>query len=516
MHLSATLCLINGYWTSETTLKKPLFESTRFFALHWHLFPSLGLISQTFHPASSIDLDERTVALGTIALGGGGLEEFELEFPASEPDFNLLPEHDDNLLSLHDARRKVLLTGGRHSGLGGMESSSSSVSHIFDMGDTDLLRPPSEIDSSIEVERGGADVEPSRRMQVDDGYEPDPYGGLDFGPSAADVPAGDFSFGEHDPAANYSGPDFRDFEPNISIGAFSDAPSLPGNTSFQQPDEHVFAVPTSGPRAKRTWGEMVDRTTTLDDAVLRKQIKDKFCHDGPNRVSAPQTREEQKRENILESVELPIMRQTPLPLRPLLSKALAQRPAPREQTDDLRFDPNDINDSYNPADEIVEVNRGDDDVRNKSFDRSTQDDPNRWIGMEPGVDEYPVPEISDYPEFTPHALDRSGELVMSTHSEDAEAAPKALSTNAHQIVTYVQRELKRQHPDHTGSYEFGQVFPHPTYNRRQIAQSFLGLLELKTKNYIELSQDEPYGQIEFSFKDTEVPSLPASQIEASS
>lgn len=440
------------------------------------------------------------------------MEEFELEFPASEPDMNLLPEHDDNLLSLHDARHKVLLTGGRHSR--GMDSSSSSALP-FDMTD-DLLR--SEIDSSVEVERGGhGDIEVPRASGFD------VYNQLDYGNSGNNYSFPDDNGYDGGMEDIYRGPEGTGFEPpafedpvNVSFGGFSDAASLPLNSSIQQPD-HVFAMPTSGARSKRTWAEMVDRTTFVDNGLLRRQIEDKFFHDGPNRVAAPQTREEEKRENILESINLPILRITPVPLRPLLTKALEQRNVSRGTgavVDDLlQFDNSqDLNGSFNQGEDMADIYRGE---NQRSAPATPAHDDYRWNQDEGGAgDDYPM-DIS-LPDFTPH-VERSTELDRSEQSDQNQSVPETLSNVAHQIATNVRRELERQDPDSNGPYNFQNVFTHPKLNRRQVAQSFLGLLELKTKNYIELSQDEPFGDIEFSYLDnTQIPSLQASQVEASS
>lgn len=440
------------------------------------------------------------------------MEEFELEFPASEPDMNLLPEHDDNLLSLHDARHKVLLTGGRSSR--GMDSSSSSALP-FDMHSEDLLR--SEIDSSVEVERGGhGDIEVPRAGAFD-AYSQLDYGGN--GPEYSFPNNNEYDGGMED---IYRGPEGNGFEApafddpvNVSFGGFSDAPSLPLNSSIQQPD-HVFAMPTSGARAKRTWAEMVDRNTSLDDGLLRRQIKDKFFHDGPNRVAAPQTREEEKRENILESINLPIMRITPVPLRPLFTKALEQRNVsrgPNAMEDDLlQFDNSqDLNGSVDNGVDMADIFRGE---NQRSVPATPAHDDYRWNHDDGGAgDEYPL-NLS-LPSFTAPE-EKSDEIDRSVQSELEQSTTETLSAVAHQIATNVRRELQRHNPNSNGPYNFQEVFTHPKFNRRQIAQSFLGLLELKAKEHIELSQDEPYGNIEFTYGDAPVPSLPASQIEASS
>lgn len=458
---------------------------------------------QTFHPASSIDLDERTVALGTIALGGAGLEEYELEFPASEPDLNLLPEHDDNLLSLHDARRKVLLTGGRGS-RSSMESSASSRPAVYDLNDDLLTR---EIDSSVEIERGGdeSQMEVSRTV--------DPYEALDFDVSQAAVDFGDV----------YRGPDDLEF-PDFNINGST--MSAPLESSVQEPAP-TFPVPTSGARSKRTWAELVDKhSTVIEDASLRKQIANKFYHDGPNRVAAPQTREELKRENILESINLPILRNTPIPLRPLFSKALDQRnekPArgrAGENDDIFNVGDQDLNTSLPNVhvDASAGEDIGPDIYRGEDDEGARAHRYNQFGGFEPSAADVDLPDFESM-EYKAPEVDISGELEESridTQSVAESSTSVALSSFAKQILTHVRRDLKRANHDSDGPYTFHTTFstqPPKELTRRQVAQSFLALLELKTKNHIELTQEEPYGDIEFEFLNNPID---ASQLDSSS
>lgn len=59
------------------------------------------------------------------------------------------------------------------------------------------------------------------------------------------------------------------------------------------------------------------------------------------------------------------------------------------------------------------------------------------------------------------------------------------------------------------TFSFQTEFGAPGLRRAHVASSFLSLLELKTKDYVELEQAEPYDEILFSFHNRELPPRPS-------
>lgn len=477
------------------------------------------------------------------------MEEYELEFPASEPDMNLLPDHDDNLLSLHDARKKVLLTGpsSRGTSMGGSSSGrSSSVGvRLSDFGrqfdDFDLLRPEErEIDGSVEEIRGGDGSQASDVAS----RAGDAFDALDFG--------------------NLSQPNFSQLDVYDNIGTGGDegydwnfeAPPAPIDSSFANisttmgaPEiEPTFAVPTGGARARRTWGEVFDqRTPQFSHQEMQKRIQNIGAYEGPGRTRAPQNRAEEKRENILESIDTPLLRSAPVPLRELLSMSLQQneviadssRIGHEEGDDNIQDNQNISLQSQIGGDDEMVVKFGDGST-SKPGRSSMEADPERGgandsfndfdFGGGPGdtggysprgyddhgadipYSPFKAPEIGDVSlEADRYTFLESGAgstLMASSQGVDSDTSTDKLSVGAHTVLTHFHVGLKRQHGENvqlsSHLFEFGREFK--DLKRRAIASSFLSLLELKSKDYISLEQDEPYGDIAFSFFDKQMPS----------
>lgn len=454
----------------------------------------------------NIDLDERAAALGTIALEtGGAAEEYELEFPEIEDEFNLLPETDDNLLSLHDARTKVFLTGAPSRTPSTTERTPSS--QPFKLDDWDLLDDRSQVSevdlhrkidfAALEFDRArpAAEEEPDYRM-------PD-WGGGDEGPGP--------SWEGWQPAQEGQLPER---EPERVPGDIS----FPGGAGEELPPLPQFGeMPPPGPRAKRRFDDLFDAPDAiwLTNDFLRPRITNNRYYAGPDRDPAPKNETEVKRRKLM---ELPveelamhaILKDTTKPLRPLLREALEARKTAVHVT-------------YGAEEPSIEVPRGlDYDTRIDNFQGGGGDyemPPDFGAGgghdfepawREPEEEEKPAeqsqgaphvePERSiDMPTFTPFTPVPSTSHRSSTDLEQ-------LSENSLTLLRNFHNNLKLQKPDEPVSattVEFGAVFGN--MKRRLVANAFLSILELKSKDYLDVEQEEAYGPIHFKFLDRAIP-----------
>lgn len=471
---------------------------------------------QTFRPAANIDLDERAAALGTIAIDSGVGEEYELEFPDFEGETFHLHDQDNDVLSLHDARRKTFVAGATRTP--SLSSSESPMKGLFG-NELDLLAPSqSEIDDSTEIHRGGAVGDGGYASQS--GNEPDPFAELNWGGSDPN------DFKDYGGGDDYQIPD----RPYID-----DAFELPRvdndleTSGIAVNDDNIMPPPTSRAKGRRTWAELVDRGDPhfTRDSILQRD-NDPNYFDGPERETAPKDVLGAKKRKLeekdgLELILAPIMKITPKPLRTLVRQALDEAKFNAHANGDgmlstsLPQDRSDENAGSQAFRSPEAMRYGDDAMANWDNPMKNYDDDNYGIdriNYDP-VPQYEPPKIDDSNHGDDISLPRDSlsiERSASTTGTDDEK----LSEIATKTMAHYKRQIAENFPDKniedialTAQREFK-----PLGSRKNVANAFLALLELRSKDYITLEQEAPYDDITFSFRQKDLPSRTTSSVGA--
>jgi hypothetical protein len=507
---------------------------------------------QAFRPAGSIDLDEKAAALGSITLDARAVEEYELEFPdLGEDDMNqylALPETDDNLLSLHNARREAiqLMPPARSTSMGSDDRGS-------DFGD--FLRHPlqpydlldgqrSESLEAPDFMRGGAD-EAASATSAREGLGPSPFGleHLDFGKDAEhggvsypgyEIEMGAMAGGPSDEFGDYHHDNLLDYGPQERL---RDEGSISGLD--------LKEIPAAKTRAKTTFSQLMDRNGTH---LPHEQLKERLTNPAFNlrgqrgeRALAPATEQELKRAKRAETKDDQIrisslLSFTAKPLRSLMKDALAMaarsRPVTAEPSVELSFDQ-----GARPGDHDIEMGamaggyESPEETRGGAIGAApslysedyNHEDNLLDYGQRPSI----IPTGEEVVSFGPkptktgrvtgEPISREASLELpetgapTFTSSASSSVSEQLSANAHSLLSHYHGALLKKFPSEnvsTHQLSFQTEFSKTT-SRAHVARNFLSLLELKTKDYIQLEQPEPYGEISFSFLQRTIPPRPS-------
>jgi hypothetical protein len=481
-------------------------------------------IKNAFRPAANIDLDERSAALGTIALDTGVGGDYELEFPEIEEEMYQLPEQDDNVLSLHEARRKTFLAGpSRTPSMGSAESPAKGI-----FGDElDLLAPRPEIDSSAEIMRGGDISESGIAAQP---APPDVFSGLDWGMSGHDGPR------DHDDDRDRD-VDYGDvrWSPGGRTN-FGDAFAPAGDDgAFAGPEDTGMPPPTSRAKGRRTWADVLDEENTkLEHEFLMRRIRNVGYYNGAPREVAPDTTLEVKRRKLEEQdgnglLLAPILRTTPKPLRSLMRQALAQTHiAAAAATEDEMERSTGIpaesgRDTFSPPFGSPEAQRAGevpshwhDGPRDHGEERDNDDYGGNYYAPVPLFEPPKLDDSTRSPAPTDFSLPPSDTLSIGERSVSATGGVETerLSEASAAVLGHYKSKIAEKHGPLAplDQFEFSFQTEFASLSRRNVATTFLSLLELCSKDYVEVEQEEPYSKISFHLLNKEAPSPATSSV----